>query len=197
MKTILTILALAITMPMMAQRMNDGKTCQDWKKEYENQVSKLKSELNILKKNAKTSTNSNIKAEIKKKDAELKKAKSNLKVAKKAASLEKKADKNFSKAQSKSLKLDTKNAKINKKITKAKAKETKAENKVTKALAKLQKEQQNLENIKKDIEILQNNLESLQTESNLAKDILDNTKSKKDEAKRLLIEGTVNKTPIP
>lgn len=182
MKTILTILALAITMPMMAQRMNDGKTCQDWKKEYENQVSKLKSELNILKKNAKTSTNSNIKAEIKKKDAELKKAKSNLKVAKKAASLEKKADKNFSKAQSTSLKLEQKNAKINKKITKAKAKETKA-------LAKLQKEQQNLENIKKDIEILQNNLESLQTESNLAKDILDNTKSKKDEAKRLLIEG--------
>ena len=34
MKKILALVAMAISMPVMAQTLNDGKTCEQWKNEY-------------------------------------------------------------------------------------------------------------------------------------------------------------------
>ena len=45
MKKILAMMVMAIAMPAMAQSMHDGKSCQDWKNEYSNQVDRLKTEL--------------------------------------------------------------------------------------------------------------------------------------------------------
>ena len=93
MKKILAMMALAISLPTMAQSMYDGKTCEQWKNEFEVEVATLKGELNTLKQKAKLEAGTVTKADISAKSAELKKAQANLKVAKKAADLEKKGEK--------------------------------------------------------------------------------------------------------
>ena len=42
MKKILAMMALAISLPTMAQSMYDGKTCEQWKNEFEVEVATLK-----------------------------------------------------------------------------------------------------------------------------------------------------------
>ena len=58
MKKLLAVMALAISMPTMAQTMYDGRSCQDWKNEFSMEVDRLKSEIKTLQLNAKTSGDS-------------------------------------------------------------------------------------------------------------------------------------------
>ena len=118
MKKILAMVAIAISMPVMAQTMYDGKTCEQWKNEFEVEVATLKGELNTLKQKAKLDASTVTKSEISKKSEQLKKAQANLKVAKKAASMEKKGESSLEKAQNKTVKLQDKHAKAGDKLSK-------------------------------------------------------------------------------
>ena len=64
MKKILAMVAIAISMPVMAQTMYDGKTCEQWKNEFEVEVATLKGELNTLKQKAKLDASTVTKSEI-------------------------------------------------------------------------------------------------------------------------------------
>ena len=63
MKKILTMVAMAIAMPAMAQSLEDGRSCQEWKIEYSTQVDRLKTELSTMKLNAKAENSSVSKAD--------------------------------------------------------------------------------------------------------------------------------------
>ena len=172
-KRILAMVALAITMPAMAQTMYDGRSCEDWKNHFNAEVSRLKTEIKTLEMNAKTSGDT----------------KYNLKVAKRAASQEKKATISHNKAQKKGAKLQNKQTKTSNKLVKMQAKSTKAEQNISKMQLKLQKAQQNLENINSDIANLEKQLQNIETETGVASDAIDQAKEAKEAAKRILVEG--------
>ena len=186
MKKILFLMALVISLPAMAQSMYDGKSCADWENEFDLEVDKLKSEISILKKEAKINPDASIKDKINQKTAELKKAQANLKVAKKAADFERNGEKNLDKAQDKSVKLQSKHAKESDRLSKLQSKVTKAENDVSKAE---QKSKQKLENLKQEIESTQKNMGNLKEENEQAKEDITKAKDVRDQAKKMLING--------
>ena len=57
MKKIMTLMAIAITMPLMASNLQDDKTCREMRDEYNGQVSRLKSEIGVMKKNTRRRQN--------------------------------------------------------------------------------------------------------------------------------------------
>ncbi len=189
MKKILFLMALVISLPAMAQSMYDGKSCADWENEFDLEVDKLKSEISILKKEAKINPDASIKDKINQKTAELKKAQANLKVAKKAADFERNGEKNLDKAQDKSVKLQSKHAKESDRLSKLQSKVTKAENDVSKAEQNLQKSKQKLENLKQEIESTQKNMGNLKEENEQAKDDITKAKDVREQAKKMLING--------
>ena len=165
MKKILFAVALTIAMPTMAQTMYDGKSCEQWKNEFDIEVTTLKGELKTLQQKAKLDASSVTKADITNKKAELKKAQNNLKVAKQAAAMEKKAETTDQKAHKKSFTLQEKHGKANDKLSKLQTKVTKQENAISKAEQNLQKQNQKLETIKKEIENTERNMQNLMNET--------------------------------
>ena len=133
MKKLLSMLMLVISMPVMAQSMYDGKSCEEWKNEFALRVSSLKAEVTSLKQKAKAGLDGVTNADVAAKKAELQKAQANLKVAKQAAALEKKGVSTHSKAQKKSFQLESQHAKQSQKLSKTQTKITKAEASVAKA----------------------------------------------------------------